>query len=425
MNKPHVVILGGGFGGAYCAQALSKAVRRGACDVTLIDRHNFFAFYPLLVEAGTGALHPRHAVVAIRSFTGRCRFRMGEVVSVDLDAGTVRYRIVGTDEDQVVRYDHLVLSLGSVTNLPDIPGLRDHAWEMKSLADAVALRDHAVELLEQAEATEDPERRRALLHFVVVGGNYTGVEVAGEFQVYLRQACRQYPGLDPDLVKVTLLELTDRILMAVDEDLARYAVEQMRARGMDVRLETTAEEVHADRVRLRSGEELAAHTVVWCAGIAQNPVVQALELPHDERGYVRCAPDLRVEGHDNVWAIGDGAINPDPDGKPYPPTAQHAVRQGTAAAGNVLRASRGEPTRPFEYRALGALAALGCRTGVARLFGVRLSGFPAWFMFRTVYLLKMPGLARKARVALDWTADLFFRRDVVQLGLSRKLGPPR
>jgi NADH dehydrogenase len=420
--KPRIVILGGGFGGAYCAQALDRAVRQGRADVTVVDRNNYFVFYPLLVEAGTGSLHPRHAVVAIRSFTGTCAFRMGAIEEIDLAGRAVSFRIDGSDKADCIPYDHLVLALGSVSRLPPVPGLREHGNEIKSLGDAVALRDHAIRLLEMADATPDRARRRALLHLVVVGGNFTGVEMAGEFHVFMRQACRSYPNLDPRDCRVTLIEIAGRILPALDEDLSSYAARKMRDWGIEILLDTATAAIEDDGVILESGRRLDTHTVIWCAGIAPNPLIADLDVPVDGNGYILCDPDLRVRGRDNVWAIGDCAVNVDPEGKGYPATAQHAVRQGKHLARNLLRAASGKEAVPFVYNSLGALAALGCRTGVAKVLGLKLSGFAAWFLWRTVYLLKMPGFARKVRLALDWTLDLLFRRDFVQLGVHRANG---
>lgn len=415
----NVVIVGGGFAGAYCAQALEKARTTEMAETLLLDRHNYFAFYPLLVEAGTGNLEPRHVVVPIRSFLRSTRFLMGEVVDVDLDAREVVFRPAMGEQERRLAYDQLVLALGSVTRLPDVPGLERHAFQMKSLTDAVALRDRAITMLEAADATSDPARRKALLHFVVVGANFTGAEVAGEYDMFVKRAARRYPNLRPQDCRITLVELADRILPALDEDLAEFARRHMERRGIRIRLGTTVREVDERRVVLEDGETLDAATVIWCAGIAPEPLLSRIDVPRDERGYVLCERDLRVRGFDDVWAIGDAAVNLDAEGRPYPPTAQHAVRQGIHLARNLSRALSGKRTEPFDYRAIGSLAALGCRTGVAKIFGVKLSGFPAWWMYRTVYLSKMPGLSRKARVALDWTFDLFFPTDVVQLGVHR------
>jgi NADH dehydrogenase len=417
-DPPRIVIVGGGFGGAYCAQKLERLLRPGEAEVVLLDRNNYFIFYPLLVEAGTGSLEPRHAVVSIRSFLDRTRFVMAEVMSVDRDRREVVARLPDGRRDFRLAYDHLVLTPGSVTRLPEIPGLKDHAFEIKSLADAVHLRDHAIRQLERADAVGDQTMRRRLLQFVIVGANFTGVEVAGEFQVFLQRARRRFANIDQEDIAVTLVEIGPRILPALDRDLAEYATERMKRRGMDVRLQTSVVSVEAQQVVLSDGTRLATETVIWCAGIAPSPLVERLPVPVDDRGYILCDRELRVQGSDSVWAIGDSAVNLGPEDAPYPATAQHAVQQGLQLARNLVRVLRGRPPLPCDIRSKGALAALGCRTGVAKVFGVKLSGFPAWFLWRTVYLMKMPGLARRLRVALDWTMDLLFPKDIVQLGLS-------
>jgi len=418
-HRKRVVIVGGGFGGAYCAQALEKTLRGLDVEVVLIDRNNYFLFYPLLVEAGTGALEPRHAVVSIRAFLQSTLFRMAECRGVDLERQQIRYQVVGKDDVDTLDYDHLVVSLGAVTNLPDVPGLREYGFEMKSMTDAVGMRDRAIQMLEAADATPDPAKRAAFLNFVVVGGNFSGVEVAGELDVFLRRAARLYRNLHPRECRVTLVEIQDRILPALDADLAEFARAHLQKRGVEVRLESSISEIHADSVKLDTGDSLATRTVIWCAGIAPNPLIKQLGLPTGRRGYIECERDLRVQGYDSVWAIGDCAVNRGPDGVAYPATAQHAVRQGKALASNIARAFRGEPLQPCDIVSQGSLAALGCRTGVAKVFGFRLAGFPAWFLWRTVYLMKMPLWSRRIRIALDWTIDLLFARDYVQLGVHR------
>lgn len=420
LDRQRIVIIGGGFGGAYCAQRLERCFARGAAEIVLFDRNNFITFYPLLVEAGTGSLEPRHAVVSTRDFLKRTRFIMAEVVNIDFDANEVIYRLPDASRPESIGYDQLVLALGSVTLLPEVPGLEENGFEIKSLADAVALRDRAIRQLEHADAIDEIEVRRRLLHFVVVGASFTGVEVAGEFEVFLRRACRRYPRLEQRDITITLVEKAERILPALDADLGLYALRQLTRRGIDVRLGTTVSRVAHHRVDLDDGRSLDAETVIWCAGIAPNPLLEQLGLPMDARGYIRCLPDLRVESFTNVWAIGDAAVNVDPEGVAYPATAQHAVRQGKHLAHNLSGVASGSAPKPCVIRNRGSLAALGCRTAVAKVFGVKLSGFPAWFLWRTVYLAKMPGWARKLRVALDWTMDLVFPKDDVQLGLARR-----
>jgi NADH dehydrogenase len=416
-NRPRVVILGGGFGGAYCAHALAGTLPDGAADVLLLDQNNYFVFYPFLIEAGTGSLAASHAVISIRAFLKNAAFKMGAIRSVDPAAKTVTFRLSDAESDETIPYDQLVIALGSVTRLPDVPGLKQYGFGIKSLADAIALRDRAIRMLERADATSDPDRRKALLHFVVVGGNFTGVEVAGEFQVFLRQVTKRYPNLEPDDCRVTLVEIADRVLPGLDDDLSTYAVAKMRARKIDIRLRSSVREIGSDRVVLADGETLPCSTVVWCAGIAPNPVLADLALPKDEQGWLLCERDLRVRERPNVWAIGDCAVNPDRHGHPYPATAQHATRQAKHLAQNLARTLRGEATTEFDYESRGSLVGLGCRTGVAKVFGIKLSGFAAWFLWRTFYLLKLPGWGRRLRVALDWTMDLMFGRDYVQLGV--------
>jgi NADH dehydrogenase len=309
--------------------------------------------------------------------------------------------------------------MGSVTRMPDVPGLAEHGHEIKSLTDAVALRDRAIEMLEAANLEPDPARRRSMLHFVIVGGNYTGVEVAGEFQAFFSEARRQYPALRRDDYRITLVELRDRILPALGDDLANYAAEKMDERGIDIRTGESVECIEAASATLSGGDVLLTRTVIWCAGVAPPPLVARMRLPVDDRGYIECERDLRVRGFDNVWAIGDCAVNRDADGHPYPATAQHAVKQAKHAAKNIQRVLSGEPTEPCDIRTTGSLAALGCRTAVADVLGVKVAGFAAWWLWRTVYLLKMPGWGRRLRIAADWTLDLLSRRELVQLGVHR------
>lgn len=416
-EKPKILIVGGGFGGAYLANAMERKLKPREADILLINRHNYFAFTPLLVEAGVGSVEPRHAVVSLRRFIRRTRFRMAEVTGVNPQQREVSFRLGDEEDERTELYDHLVLALGSVTRLPPVPGLREHGYQMKSLADAVALRDRAIRMLEIADATEDAQRRRALLHFAVVGANYTGVEVAGEFHELLYRGARRYPNLDPRDVRVTLIELSDRILPTLDRDLADYTAERLARRGVNILLNNTVERIEPERAVLKCDDALSTHTVIWAAGIAPNPLIEKIGLPTDSRGYIRCERDLRVEGHPSIWAIGDAAINPDPDGKPYPPTAQHATRQAYHLAKNLRRVLRAQPAQPCDIKHLGSLAAIGCRSAVAEVVGMKLSGFPAWWLYRTVYLMKMPGWARRLRIAIDWTLNLLFRRDYVQLGL--------
>lgn len=404
-------------------QRLARKLKADEAEVILLDRHNFFVFHPFLVEAGTGSLPPQHAVVGLRAFTGAQSLLMGEFTGGDLPSRVIQVRPIGRKDTIDWHFDHLVLALGSVTNMPPIPGLHEHALQIKGVADAIAMRDRAIRLLEQADQTEDPANRRALLHLVVVGSSFTGIEVAGEFEVFLKRASRRYAAIQPGDIRVTVVDMADRILPNLDAELAEFAAEKLRGRGVDLKLGTTVEDVGPEHALLSDGSRLDTRTVIWCAGIAPNPVLDTLDLPTDRSGWILCDKDLRVQEHDNIWAIGDCAVNPGPDGEPYPATAQAAVQQGRMVAENLLRTLRGQDTRPAKVRNRGSLVALGCRTGVARMGPIKLAGFAAWFLWRTVYLMKMPGWGRRLRVALEWTIDLFFGRDDVQLGLLPEVRP--
>lgn len=412
-----IVIVGGGFAGAYCARELERKLRPGEAQVTLVNQKNYFLFTPLLVEAGTGALEPRHAVVPLRRFLRRTQFHTAKVEQIDLEKREVRTSTLFDESKTSIAYDHLVLALGSVTRRPDVPGLREHGFGMKNLADAVALRDRVIALLELANGTLDAERRRAMLTFVIVGGNYTGVEVAGEFNEFVTEAIRLYQNIRRQDIKIVLVDHGQRILKALDDSLADYASTRLQQRGVELRLQDTVTRIDKKAVEFQKAGKLAGWTVIWTAGVAPNPLLGSLDLPKDHHGYLRCDPNLRIEGHENLWGVGDCAVNPDPQGNAYPPTAQHAIREGRMAAENIARVLHNRPVRPLVFCSRGMMAPLGHYQGVARVFGWKFSGLPAWFLWRTFYLIKMPGFGRSLRVMMDWTLDWFFRRDYVQLGL--------
>ena len=415
--KQSVIILGGGFAGAYCAQALEKRRSAKPTEATLINRHDYLLFYPLLIEAGIGNVESRDAIVSLRAFLRKTAFRMGDILDVDVSRREVTFRVGTEGEVEKLAADHLVFALGSVTHLPDLPGLAAYGYSMKSLTDAMVLRDRTIELLETADGISDEAKRRALLHFVVVGGNFSGVEVAGEFNSYLRRAQVRYHHIHPSDIQVTLINQTDGILKELDEDLGRYALREMKHAGVSFQFGTTVKRIEHDRAVLTNGETLATHTVIWCAGTAPHPLIRKLGLPMDDKGYILCERDLRVKGQENIWAVGDCAINIDAQGKHYPFTAQHAVKEGLHLARNLTLALEGRVTLPCDIRSLGSLASIGHHVGVAKILRFKFSGISAWFLYRTIYLIKLPGWSRRIRTALDWTLELFFPRSQVQLGI--------
>lgn len=422
-QRKRIVIVGAGFGGAYAAKALKKHLPKEH-EVTVIDRNNFLTFYPLVIEAGVGNLEPRHVVVPIRRLLGKAEFILGEVTEIDTASQKIRYQVLGGDEAESIRYDHLILAPGSVTKLAPVPGLKEFGFEIKSLADSIEMRDRAIRTLELANTVTDQELRREILRVVVVGSNFTGIEFAGEYQDFLIDCSRTYKNVQKDDIQVYMLEMAKRILPALDEDLADYARRHLADRGLDIRTQTTVKEMTARAATLSTGEVVRTRTVVWAAGVAPPPLLDRISgLPRNKQGYIDCEPTLLVKGFQNVWALGDCATVIAADGKPYAATAQNATRQGPALAKNLVRMMRNEPLQDFRFNPLGSLAALGDRTAVAKVFGIKTSGFIAYFLFRSTYLAKMPTLSRKVRVFLDWFLDIFFRRDPVQLGMRNP--PPR
>ncbi len=411
----NVVIAGGGFGGAAAARELERTMPRQSARLTLVNETNFMLYTPFLPEAAAGTLEPRHVVTPLREILKRTYLRLGAIVGHDPEAKTVALRAkYGAVE--TVPYDQLLLALGSVSRVLPVPGLAEHAVGFKTLADAIYLRNHVVETLEEANATEDPARRDQLLTYVFVGGGYAGLEALAELQDFAADAMESYPRARLHGMRWVLVEATGRVLPEIDPQLADYALRELRGRGIDIRLETTLEEVGPRSARLSSGETLPTRTVVWTAGVAPQPILRDLNLPLDERGRVPVDEHLRVRGADSIWAIGDCAAAPDPRGGLCPPTAQHAVRQGPVAARNIAaELGIGSPRR-FEYRGEAAFVNLGRYKAVGRIGERTFRGFPAWWLARTYHMSQIPGAARKVRAVLDWTAGLPFRRDISEVG---------
>lgn len=417
----NVVIAGGGFGGAMAARELERLMPRQSARMVLVNDVNFLLYTPFLPEAAAGTLEPRHVVTPLRELLTRTYLRLGAVVGHDPATRTVELRDHEGEVEQL-RYDQLLLALGSVSRVLPVPGLAEHAVGFKSLADAIWLRNHVIETLEAANATEDPARREELLTYVFVGGGYAGLEALAELQDFAADAMECYPRARLHGMRWVLVEATDRVLPEIDSQLADYALRELRGRGIDIRLGTTLEEVSADSARLSSGETLSTRTVVWTAGVTAQPSLKHLSVPLDERGRVPVDEHLRVKGMDAVWAIGDCAAVPDPRGGVCPPTAQHAVRQGPVAARNIAaELGVGEPRR-FEYRGSAAFVNLGRYKAVGRIGERTFRGFPAWWLARTYHMSQIPGAARKARAVLDWTASLPFRRDLSEVG---SIGHPK
>jgi len=412
-----VVIVGGGFAGCAVAARLERRFARTRdIEITLIDRENFSVFTPLLPEVPSGALEAKHIVSPLRARLRRTLVRQAEVHAIDVQQRTITAGHCRACAEYVIEYDYLVLALGSVTNYFGLPGVAAHAMTLKSLADATTLHGHVIGKFEHADLEPDGGARRRLLTFVVAGGGFAGVETAAELNDFVRAAGRYYPGLRPEDARVLLVHSGDRILPEVSEALSAYALRKLRNRGVEVRLKTRIAACDRGQVSLAGGEDVASDTLVWTAGVAAHPLLDEIDVPKNAMGRVEVDATLAVRGRPGVFALGDCAAVPDAaTGRPCPPTAQYAIRMGRVVADNIAAAIRGAAPRAFHYRPIGLLASLGRRSAVAEIMGLRFSGFLAWWLWRSIYLMKLPGLERKVRVMLDWTLDLVFPRDIVYL----------
>ena len=404
------MIIGGGFAGSYVARLLGRA------GSTIVSPENFMLYTPLLPEAASGTIEPRHCVVPLRQMCPHSELLLGRAVSLDHATRAMRVETeMGMHE---LAYERLVIALGAIPRVLPIPGLADHGIGFKDLADAIALRNHVLRRLEAAVATDDPAEVERQLGFVFVGAGYAGVEALAELADLVGSALRYYPTLRRARQRWVLVDAAPRILPEIPSRLGAYAAQRLTRRGVEIRTETTLASVDAEAAVLSDGERIPTRTLVWTAGVRANPLLAQLGLPLDERGRVRVDQYLQVEGHEDIWALGDCAAVPNakaPD-RPDPPTSQHALRQARRLARNLTG-----PSRPYGYRMLGQVATLGHYKGIADVMGLRLHGFLGWFVTRTYHLYQLPLLSRKLRVVIDWTTSLFFRRDIVELSM---LGHP-
>lgn len=422
MNPPKkIVILGGGFGGVYTALHLEKTLARDPnVEITLVNKENFILFTPMLHEVAASDLDITHIVNPIRKMLRRVKFFDGSVEKIDLEA---KYVVVshgiGTGHTHVLEYDHLVLSLGSITNFFNTPGLAERALTMKSLGDAIELRNRLIEHLEEGDFECAIGQREHLLTFVVAGGGFSGVETIAGINDFLREALEFYPHLTEAHIRVVLVHPGEFILPELGEKLGRYAQKKLSARGVEIRTKTRVNGISDEGVALNDGTVIPTKTLIWTAGTSPNPNLAVLPCIM-ERGKIVTNEFMEVPDWPGVWAVGDCAAIPDlRTGKPYPPTAQHAIREGKVLAQNIVGAIHGGKKKPFVFSTLGQLAAIGRRTGVANILGFNFSGFIAWWLWRSIYLSKLPRFEKKVRVALDWTLDILFSKDLVQFQTFR------
>lgn len=411
-----IVVVGGGFGGVAVTRRLERLCRhRSDVEITLVSRDNFFVITPLLFEACSGRLELRHCAQPIRPALRRARFIEATADRVDVDR-RVLWAVAAGGVTYELPYDHLVVALGASTNEGMIPG-SPAAFTFKTMADALLLRNHIIEQFERADAAADAAYRRRCLTLAVIGGGLVGVELLGELTAFAEDVLRYYPHIKRDEMHFHLFEAGQRILPEIDSELAAVAKEVLMHRGADIRTSTPVRAIEPMRVHL-ANETIDAATIVLAAGIVPSPEAARMPVEHDRKGRIAVDATMRSVSHPEVWSLGDCASIPAPDGRPYPALAQHAVREAKRLARNVIDViDNGEP-KPFVFNPLGTMASLGHTRAVAMVFGMRLRGFPAWWIRRTYYLLQMPRWDRRFRIVLDWTIALFFKPDITKVELA-------
>ncbi|MGH9313676.1 MAG: NAD(P)/FAD-dependent oxidoreductase [Vicinamibacterales bacterium] len=415
MTPTRILVLGGGFGGIHAALHLEKTFGADAgVEITLVSRDNFFLFTPMLHEVAASDLDITHIVSPIRTLLRRTTVFVGDVESVDLRRRQVVVAHGFDRHSHGLEYDQLVVALGSITNFYGLPGLEQRALTMKTLGDAIHLRNRVIATLEEGDTECAAGDRDRLLTFVVAGGGFAGVETLAGVNDFVREALKFYPRLSPERIRMVLVHSGPVILPELGEKLGAYAQRKLAARGVEIITNAKVAGVDELGVTLGDGRRIPSQLVVWTAGTSPHPLIHDLPCGLD-RGRIVVDETLSVPGWPGVWALGDCAVVPDRrTGKPYPPTAQHALREAKTLARNIAGVMRGRAPVAFDFRTIGQLAAIGRRTGVARIFGLNFSGFPAWWLWRTIYLSKLPRLEKKIRVAIDWTLDLIFSKDFVQ-----------
>jgi NADH dehydrogenase len=426
-QRTQIVILGGGFGGVYTAQRLEQLLgNKDDYEITLINKENYLVFQPMLAEVIGGHVGVTDTVSPLRSLLPGTNIHVREIENVDLESKTVTLSPGFLPRAQTIKFDHLVFAVGNVTDFKGMRGLPEHALPFKTLADAVHLRNHLIHALEEAAIEHKDEKlRKQLLTFVIAGGGFSGVECAADLNDFVRASVRNYRQLDPKEVRVCLLHAQNRILPEMDEKLALFAQDILRKRGVEILLDTRLEACTAEAALLKDKPRIETKTLISTIPSSPSPVIEAVKsplLPKSNRGKIICENTCQVKGSTNLWALGDCGDVPSVEGGNCPPTAQHAMRQGAVCADNIVAAIRGGEKRAFLFKGLGKMGALGHHCAVAEVLGIKISGLMAWAMWRVIYLMKMPGWARRIKVATSWVLGEVLEPDLVQLKLGSKAG---
>jgi NADH dehydrogenase len=425
-DRKHIVIMGGGFGGVYTAKALEDLLGdRDDVQISLVNRENYFVFQPMLAEIVSGNIGLTDMVSPLTQLLHRTNVHVREVEGIDFEKKRVMLAPGFTPRHNVLEYDHLVFALGNVTDFRGLRGLPEHALPFKNLADALNIRNHLIRAMGEAATEQDITLRRQLLTFVVAGGGFSGVEVVADLNDFVRKTAASYKGrFSEDEIKVILLHNQERILPEMDESLAFFAQRKLASRGVDIRFGTMLAAATGEAAILKDGERIETKTLISTVPSSPHPLISSIStLPKAKNGKIEVDEHMQVLGSKELWAVGDCAAVPLVTGGMCPPTAQHATRQGATAAENIFAALANEPPRKkYVFTGLGMMGSLGHHSAVAEVFGLHISGFLAWLMWRGIYLMKLPGLARQARVLMAWILDYVMPPDSVQLKLSSSAG---
>ncbi|MDG4779248.1 NAD(P)/FAD-dependent oxidoreductase [Micromonospora sp. WMMD961] len=422
MNPKRILVVGAGHVGLYAALRLSKKLSSREAEVMVVDPQPHMTYQPFLPEAAAGNISPRHSVVPLRRELRRCKMVAGTVTRIEHDRKVATVQPISGPAREIT-YDHVVVAPGSVSRTLPIPGLHEQGIGFKTIGEAIYLRNHVLDRLDVAAATPDADVRRAALTFTFVGGGYAGIEALAEMEDMARDALRYYPELKQDEVRWVLVEATQRVLPEVDRDMGAYTVQQLMKRNMDIRLDTRLESCVDGVVKLSDGDSFRSDTIVWTAGVKPSPMLDSTDFPRDDRRRITCLPTLQVVDGDQVvegaWSAGDCAAVPDLTKEPgnfCSPSAQHAVRQAARMADNIAAVIRGREPVDYKHKHVGSVASLGLHKGVAQVYGIKMTGWPAWVMHRTYHMSRIPSFNRKVRVVVDWTLAFVLKREVVALG---------
>ncbi|MGI5525535.1 NAD(P)/FAD-dependent oxidoreductase [Micromonospora sp. CA-259024] len=422
MNPKRILVVGAGHVGLYAALRLSKKLSSREAEVMVVDPQPHMTYQPFLPEAAAGNISPRHSVVPLRRELRRCKMVAGTVTRIEHNRKVATVQPISGPAREIT-YDHVIVAPGSVSRTLPIPGLHEQGIGFKTIGEAIYLRNHVLDRLDVAAATADEDVRRSALTFTFVGGGYAGIEALAEMEDMARDALRYYPELNQDEVRWVLVEATQRVLPEVDRDMGAYTVQQLLKRNMDIRLDTRLESCVDGVVKLSDGDSFRSDTIVWTAGVKPSPMLDSTDFPRDDRRRITCLPTLQVVDGDEVvegaWSAGDCAAVPDLTKEPgnfCSPSAQHAVRQAARMADNIVAVIRGREPVNYKHKHVGSVASLGLHKGVAQVYGIKMTGWPAWVMHRTYHMSRIPSFNRKVRVVVDWSLAFFLKREVVALG---------